>query len=214
MMQRRKLLVIDDDPAIHRYLRRHLARQGYDVQATEIKSMLARIEEWQPDIVLLDLNRLHARWRIQAIKAQSPTPLIGLMPSGDTQGIITALDAGVDDCVTKPFGLDELVAHIRKVLRRNIWQRGETPYLNLPSLRIDLVFHRIYRGGCTHLLPRRQFQLLKLLLDADGKVLTHRDLVRTIWGRDSGGSVVLLRKVIQDLRRKIATRGVPADNHH
>jgi two-component system KDP operon response regulator KdpE len=70
-------------------------------------------------------------------------------------------------------------------------------------LQIDLVFRQIYRGGRTHSLSRRQFQLLKLLLDADGRVLTHRDLVHAIWGRDDGGSVALLRKVVQDLRRKI-----------
>jgi two-component system KDP operon response regulator KdpE len=203
MTQRRKLLVIDDDPAIFRYLRRGLARQGYDVAAAQVENMLARIDEWQPDAVLLDLAPLHTRSRIQAIKAQSPAPLIGLMPSEDTQAIIAALDAGVDACVAKPFGLDELAAHIRKVLRRDIWRRGEIPCFNLPSLQIDLVFRQIYRGGRTHSLSRRQFQLLKLLLDADGRVLTHRDLVHAIWGRDDGGSVALLRKVVQDLRRKI-----------
>ena len=85
----------------------------------------------------------------------------------------------------------------------DVWRRGGTPYLNLPSLQIDLVFRRIYCGGCSHLLSGRQFQLLKLLLDADGRVLTHRDLVHAIWGHDGGGSVALLRKVVRDLRRKI-----------
>jgi two-component system KDP operon response regulator KdpE len=202
-MQRRKLLVIDNDPAIFRYLRRGLARQGYDVAAAQVENMLARIDEWPPDAVILDLAPPHARSQIQAIKARSPAPLIGLMPNEDTQAIIAALDAGVDACVAKPFGLDELAAHIRKVLRRDIWRRGEIPCFNLPSLQIDLVFRQIYRGGRTHSLSRRQFQLLKLLLDADGRVLTHRDLVHAIWGRDDGGSVALLRKVVQDLRRKI-----------
>jgi two-component system, OmpR family, KDP operon response regulator KdpE len=108
----------------------------------------------------------------------------------------------VDDCVAKPFGLDELAAHIHKVLRRELWRRGESPCFSSPSLRIDLVFRRIHRSGRTHSLSGRQFQLLKLLLDADGKVLTHHDLMRAIWGHD-GGSVTLLRKVVQELRRKI-----------
>jgi two-component system, OmpR family, KDP operon response regulator KdpE len=202
-MQRRKLLVIDNDPAIFRYLRRGLAPKGYDVAAAQVENMLARIDEWPPDAVILDLAPPHARSQVQAIKARSPAPLIGLMPSEDTQAIIAALDAGVDDCVAKPFGLDELAAHIRKVLRREVWRRGEAPCFRTPSLQIDLVFHRIYRSGRTHSLSRRQFQLLKLLLDADGRVLTHRDLMHAIWGRDDGGSVALLRKVVQDLRRKI-----------
>jgi two-component system KDP operon response regulator KdpE len=203
MTQRRKLLVIDDDPAIFRYLRRGLAGKGYDVAAAQVDSMLVRIDEWQPDAVLLDLALPQATSQVQAIKARLPAPLIGLLPSEDTHAIVAALDAGMDDCVAKPFGLDELAAHIHKVLRRDLWRRGETPCFSSPSLQIDLVSRRIYRGGCIHTLSRRQFQLLKLLLDADGRVLTHRDLMRAIWGPDGSGNVALLRKVVQDLRRKI-----------
>jgi two-component system KDP operon response regulator KdpE len=203
MTQRQKLLVIDNDPAIFRYLRRGLAHKGYDIVAAKVENMLARIDEWPPDAVLLDFAPPHARYQVQTIKARSSVPLIGLMPSEDPQAIIAALDAGVDDCVAKPFGLDELAAHIRKVLRRELWRRGESPCFSSPSLRIDLVFRRIHRSGRTHSLSGRQFQLLKLLLDADGRVLTHRDLIHAIWGRDGCGSVGLLRRVVQDLRRKI-----------
>jgi two-component system KDP operon response regulator KdpE len=203
MTQRRKLLVIDDDPAIFRYLRRGLGRKGYDVAAIPVESMLARIDEWQPDAVLLDLAPPLARSHIEAIKTRARAPLIGLLPSEDAQAIIAALDAGADDCVAKPFGLDELAAHIRKVLRRDIWCRGETPAFSSPPLEIDLVLRRISRSGRTHSLPRRQFQLLKLLLDADGKVLTHRDLTEAIWGPADVDKIALLRKLVMDLRRKI-----------
>jgi two-component system KDP operon response regulator KdpE len=203
MTQRRKLLVIDTDPAIFRYLRRGLACKGYDVAVAQVENMLALIDEWLPDVVLLDLAPPHASSHVDAIKARSRAPLIGLVPSKDTEGIIAALDAGMDDCVPKPFGLEELAAHLRKVLRRDIWRRGEVPCFSSPALQIDLVFHRIHRNGRTHSLSRRQFQLLKLLLDADGRVLTYRDLIHAIWGADDGGSVALLRKVVQDLRRKI-----------
>jgi two-component system KDP operon response regulator KdpE len=203
MTQRRKLLVIDEDPAIYRYLRRGLAHEGYDVAAAPAAHMLAGIDEYQPDIVLLDLDPADNKLQIQAIKEQSPTPVIGLLSNHDTKAMIAALDAGVDDCVTKPFGLEELAAHIRKVLRRAIWCRGETSEFTSPTLRIDLVFRRIYRNGRTLALSRRQFQLLKLLLDADGRVLTHRDLIDAIWGGTDGGSISALRTVIQDLRRKI-----------
>ncbi len=125
-------------------------------------------------------------------------PVIGLLPTKDMQAIVAGLDAGVDDCVAKPFSLNELVAHIHKVLRRDIWRRGETPYFSSPSLRIDLVLRRIYRSGRTLSLSRRQFQLLKLLLDADGKVLAHRDLIRSIWGSSDGGKIALLRKLISE----------------
>jgi DNA-binding response OmpR family regulator len=92
MMQHRKLLVIDDDPAIFRYLRRGLTRKGYDVEAAPGQGMLARMDEWQPDVVLLGLTPTHAVPQIQAIKAQSPAPLIGLVPEENTQATIDALD--------------------------------------------------------------------------------------------------------------------------
>jgi two-component system, OmpR family, KDP operon response regulator KdpE len=203
MTQRRKLLVIDDDPAIFRYLRRGLMREGYDVVAASGQGMLARLDEWQPDIVLLDFAPPHVRSQIQAIKARSAAPLIGLLSSEDTQTMIAALEAGVDDCVPKPFSLEELDAHIRKVLRRDMWCRGETPEFKSSTLRIDLVFRRVYRGDRTVALSRRQFQLLKLLLDADGRVLTYRELMGAIWGSGDGGGVASLRRMIQDLRRKI-----------
>src|SRR4030081_3216417 len=115
MMQRRKLLVIDDDPAIFRYIRRGLACEGYDVAAAPGRGMLARIDEWQPDVVLLALAPMRARSHIQAIKARSRArPLIGLLPNRDLQAAIAALDAGADDCITKPFDLKELAAHIHK----------------------------------------------------------------------------------------------------
>jgi two-component system KDP operon response regulator KdpE len=203
MTQRRKLLVIDDDPAIFRFLRRGLGRQGYDVAAAQVESMFAQIDEWQPDAVLLDLAPPLVTSQIEAIKARSRAPVIGLLPSEDTPTIIAALDAGADDCVAKPFGLEELAAHIRKVLRREIWCQGETPSFSSPSLEIDLVFGRISRQGRAHSLSRRQFQLLKLLLDADGKVLTYRDLTQAIWGATGVDNVALLRKLVLDLRRKI-----------
>ena len=203
MTQRRKLLVIDDDPAIFRYLRRGLKHEDYDVAAAPRHGMLARMDEWQPDVVLLDLALPHARSQIQAIKARSPAPLIGLLPREDTQAMITALDAGVHDCVPKPFSLEELAAHIYKVLRRAMWCRGETSEFKSPTLRIDLVFRRVYRGDRIVALTGRQFQLLKLLLDADGRVLTHRELMGAIWGHAERASVASLRRMIQDLRRKI-----------
>ncbi len=154
-------------------------------------------------LVLLELAPPHARSQIQAIKVT--VTRAGNRPSADQgyAGYVAGLDAGVDDCVAKPFSLNELVAHIHKVLRRDIWRRGETPYFSSPSLRIDLVLRRIYRSGRTLSLSRRQFQLLKLLLDADGKVLAHRELIRAIWGSSDGGKIALLRKLIQNLRCKI-----------
>jgi two-component system KDP operon response regulator KdpE len=203
MTQRRKLLVIDDDPAIFRYLRRGLKHEDYDVAAAPRHGMLARMDEWQPDVVLLDLALPHDRSQIQAIKARSPAPLIGLLPREDTQAMIAALDAGVHDCVPKPFSLEELAAHIRKVLRRDMWSRGETPEFKSPTVRIDSVFRRVYRDDRTVALSQRQFQLLKLLLDADGRVLTYRNLMDAIWGHAERGSIASLRRLIQDLRRKI-----------
>ena len=119
--------------------------------------MLARLDEWQPDIVLLGLTPTLAASQIQAIKARSPAPLIGLVPEEDTQATIDALDSGADDCITKPFGLEELAAHIRKVLCRDMWCRGETPCFEAPTLRIDFIHRRVYRCGRALALSRRQF---------------------------------------------------------
>ena len=146
MTQHRKLLVIDDDPAIFRYLRRGLTREGYDVEAAPGQGMLARMDEWQPDVVLLGLTPTHAVSQIQAIKARSPAPLIGLVPEENTQATIDALDAGADDCITKPFGLEELAAHIRKVLRRDMWRRGETPCFEAADTT-----DRLYTSPCRSL---------------------------------------------------------------
>jgi two-component system KDP operon response regulator KdpE len=203
MTPHRKLLVMDDDPAIFRYLRRGLTREGYDVEAAPVQGMLARLDEWQPDVVLLGLTSTHNVSQIQAIKARSPAPLICLVPEEETQATIDALDAGVDDCIAKPFGLEELAAHLRKVLRRDMWRRGETPCFETPTLRIDFIHRRIDHCGRAVALSRRQFQLLKLLVDADGRVLTHRDLIHGVWGSGDRGNVALLRRLIQDLRRKI-----------
>jgi two-component system, OmpR family, KDP operon response regulator KdpE len=202
MTLRRKLLVIDDDPAIFRYLRRNLGREGYDVRAAPRQDILARMDGWQPDVVLLDIASADSKSQILAIKARSPAPLIGLMEENH-EAIIDALDAGVDDCVTKPFSLTELGAHIRKALRRDMWCRGKTPSFESPALRIDLVLRRIYRCGRWLALSPQQFQLLQLLLDADGGVLAYSDLVYAIWGVGGRGSVALLRKLILDLRRKV-----------
>jgi two-component system KDP operon response regulator KdpE len=203
MTQRRKLLLVDEDLAIHRYLRRGLTREGYDIAAAPADRILARIDEVQPDVVLLDLTPSHAMSQIHAIKSRSPTPLIGLLPNEDTQAMIAALDADADDCIAKPFGIAALAACIRKVLRNDMLGRGKTPGFSSPTLRIDLVARRIYRGGRTLALSRRQLQVLQLLLDADGRVLTHRELLRAIWGPMDGGGIASLRKAIQDLRRKI-----------
>jgi DNA-binding response OmpR family regulator len=156
------------------HLRRDLMREGYDVVAASGQVILARLDEWQPYIVLLDLAPPHVRSSIQTIRARSTAPLIELLSSEDTRTMIAALDAGVPDCVPKPFSLVGLDAHIRKVLCRDTGCRGETPEYKSSTLRIDLVFRRVYRGDRTVSLSRRQFQLLKPLLDADGRVLTHR----------------------------------------
>jgi two-component system KDP operon response regulator KdpE len=145
-----------------------------------------------------------AKSQVQAVKACSPTPLIGLLPSEDVQAVIEALDARVDDCIAKPFGLDALAAQIRKVLRRDMWCRGEAPYFSSPTLQIDSIRCQVYRSGRPLRLSRRQFRLFQLLLDADGRVLTHHALLRAIWaGGADGATIGALRQAIAELRRKI-----------
>ena len=126
MTQRRKLLVIDDDPAIFRYLRRGLTHEGYDVAAARVRACSHGSRNGRPTpCCLTSLRRTH----VAGPDDQGPVAgaIDRLVAGEDTQGIIAALDAGVDDCIAKPFGLEELAAHIRKVLRRDIWRRGEAP---------------------------------------------------------------------------------------
>lgn len=157
-MHRQTLLIIDDDPAICRYLRRRLAPRGYEIAAVPADRLLAGIDKLRPDLILLatDPATEPGRELIQLVRSRLSVPLIVLPPAQNSQEIIAALDAGADDCVAKPFSLAELEARIKKLLRRDMMERGATPALSIDGLHIDLVFRHVYRCGCACHLSRRR----------------------------------------------------------
>ena len=199
-----RILVIDDEPPIRRLLRTGLGSQGFDVvEAADGLAAEAAIAR-NPDLVLLDLglpdvsghDLLH-RWRA----AGREMPVIILSSRTDEAGIVEALDLGADDYVTKPFGMKELVARIRTALRHRLQEHGEQPVFRSGDLTVDLV-HRSVRLGETPVdLTPREFDVLRVLVQHAGKVLTHQFLIRQVWG----GSVDVqnLRVLIRQLRRKL-----------
>ena len=199
-----RILVVDDEPPIRRLLRTGLGSQGFDVvEAADGRAAEAAIAR-NPDLVLLDLglpdvsgHDLLRRWRA----AGRETPVIILSSRTDEAGIVEALDLGADDYVTKPFGMKELVARIRTALRHRLQEHGEQPVFRSGDLTVDLV-HRSVRLGETPVdLTPREFDVLRVLVQHAGKVLTHQFLIRQVWG--GAVDVQNLRVLIRQLRRKL-----------
>jgi two-component system, OmpR family, KDP operon response regulator KdpE len=210
-LTRRKLLVVDTDPATYRYLRRRLSCEGYDIAGLERPDLTpARAAEWHPDILLMatDLLTAEGALLIKAIKMVRSIPIIGLLPGSDPADAIEALNAGVDDCIAKPFSLKELAARLRKMLRQDMLQRGLKPSFTSGELQVDLVARRVRRDGHEFVLSDMQVKLLQLLMAADGGVVAQRDLLQGLWGVRGGNKVSALRGAIYSLRNK-----VEADSH-
>jgi two-component system KDP operon response regulator KdpE len=200
-----RVLVVDDEPAIRRFLRTSLRAEGYDVVEAETgEAALAEIRRRAPDFVMLDLGLpgLDGLEVIRRVRGEgSAAPIIVLTSRTDEAGKVEALDLGADDYVTKPFGVDELLARIRAALRHRLQQEGERPLFHSGDLTVDLVRRIVtVRGGEIKLSPR-EYDLLRLLIAHAGKVLTHRFMLREVWGGDA--DVQYLRIYIRQLRHKI-----------
>jgi two-component system KDP operon response regulator KdpE len=205
-LSRTKLLVVDTDPAIYRYLRRRLSCEGYDIAWVQQPELApARAAEWSPDVLVMatDLLAAEGALLIRAIKMVRPIPIIGLLPGADAADAIQALNAGVDDCIAKPFSLKELAARLRKMLRQDMLQRGLKPRFTSGELQVDLVARRVRRDGHELVLSDIQVKLLQLLMAADGGVVAQRDLLQGLWGVHGGKKVGALRSAISSLRNKI-----------
>lgn len=147
-MKRWRLLVIDQDPAIYRYLRRCLSTRGYEIVSAHVGNVISRIGECQPDLILLDVILDQCgELPLPTIRSVSRAPVLCLLPYSSARAVVSALDAGAEDCIAKPFRIDEVAARIRKILRRDMLQRGEIPSLSSSTLRIDLVSRRIFKAN-------------------------------------------------------------------
>ena len=199
-----KILVIDDEPPIRKLLRMGLASQGYDVlDAPSGKAALELLAD-RPDLVILDLGLpdVDGLELLRTLRQrQESLPIVVLSSRGDEAGKVAALDLGADDYVTKPFGMDELLARIRAALRHRLQVHGERPVFQVGELSVDLV-RRIVRLGDNEVrLSPKEYELLRLLVQHAGKVLTHRFLLQELW--DEPTDTQYLRVYVRQLRRKI-----------
>jgi two-component system KDP operon response regulator KdpE len=201
-----RVLVVDDEPAIRRFLRTSLRAEGYEIVEAETGEVaLAEIRRRAPDLVVLDLglpgvDGLEVIRRLRAPPG-SVVPIIVLTSRTDEAGKVEALDLGADDYVTKPFGMDELLARIRAALRHRLQQEGERPVFRSGDLSVDLVRRIVTVRGAEVKLSPREYDLLRLLIQHAGKVLTHRFMLKEVWSADA--DVQYLRIYVRQLRQKI-----------
>jgi len=200
-----RVLVIDDEPAIRRFLRTSLSAQDYAVlEADDGETGLAILSRNAIDVLVLDLG-LPGIGGLDVLKklrdGGSSVPVIMLSSRDDETGKVAALDMGADDYVTKPFGMEELLARIRAALRHRLQQEGEKPLFRAGQLSVDLVRRVVVVRDQEVKLTPREYDLLRTLVAHAGKVLTHKFLLREVWGSET--DVQYLRIYIRTLRQKI-----------
>jgi two-component system KDP operon response regulator KdpE len=199
-----RVLVIDDEPPIRKLLRLGLSTQGYRViEAPDGKSALDLIRE-KPDLVILDLGLpdMQGLDLLRQMRSRNDSvPIVVLSSRADEGAKVQALDLGADDYVTKPFGMDELLARIRAALRHQLQVQGERPIFRVGDLSVDLV-RRIVRTGDKEVkLSPKEYELLRLLAQHAGKVLTHRFLLKELWSDLTDAQY--LRVYVRQLRQKV-----------
>jgi two-component system, OmpR family, KDP operon response regulator KdpE len=200
-----RVLLVDDETSVRTSIRRGLEALGYAVEvAADGLAGVQLVERWRPDVVLMDLampkmNGLHA---IEQIRTWSEVPIIVLSVMGEEADKVRALEIGADDYLTKPFGMQELNARIRVVLRRLTRAALDQP-VRLGDVTVDIGRRRVLVGGEeVHLTPI-EYELLKQLVLNAGRVLTHDMLLEKVWGPEYHAEVHYLRPVITSLRKKL-----------
>jgi two-component system, OmpR family, KDP operon response regulator KdpE len=200
-----KILIVDDEPQIRRVLRTTLSSQAYSVvEARSGDEALEEIRHERPDLILLDVN-MPGRSGLETcseIRATSDVPIIMLTVRNSERDKVQALDAGADDYVVKPFGVEELMARIRAALRRVAPQESVPPFLSA-DLKIDFEKRTVLVKGQPVRLTPKEFELLRQLVANQGKAIAHRRLLQAVWGPDYGEETEYLRVFINQLRKKI-----------
>jgi two-component system, OmpR family, KDP operon response regulator KdpE len=200
-----KILVVDDEPPIRRLLRVGLTALGYEVsEAADALSATQRLKGGEPDLILLDLglpdrpgHDLLVDWRAQGVM----TPIVILSSRTDEAGIVQALETGADDYVTKPFGIKELDARIRVALRHRLQQQGEKAVFQTGGLTMDLVKRIVRVDDVEVKLSPKEYDILRVLAQHAGKVLTHQFVLKQVWGPSA--DIQYLRVYVRQLRQKI-----------
>jgi two-component system, OmpR family, KDP operon response regulator KdpE len=200
-----RVLVVDDEPQIVRGLKIILRNAGYTVEAAEtVAEALALLSARPPDALVLDLVLPDGEGIevCREVRRWSRLPILVLSAVGDEREKVRALDAGADDYVTKPFGTDELLARLRAVMRRSV-SDSRDPLVRIGDLEIDLADRRVRRDGtAVHLTPI-EFDLLRVLAKHRGRLVTHRQLLREVWGPEYGAETHYLRVHVAHIRSKL-----------
>jgi two-component system KDP operon response regulator KdpE len=206
MEERKRILVVDDEPEITLVLRSGLTKHGYDVRvAGEGEAALDLFQAWPPDLVITDLSmpNLNGMKLCERIRETSQVPIIILSVKGDEATKVEALDIGADDYVTKPFGIGELMARVRAHIRRAPPASEEETVIQAGDFRIDFATRSVEVDGKQVRLSPKEFELLAFLIRNSGKVLTHRTLLAKIWGGNYTDQTEYLRVFVRHLRKKI-----------
>jgi len=201
------ILVVDDEPQLRRVMRTTLTDLGYTViDAKTGEDALELLRHDQPDLILLDLNMpgIGGLETCRAIRETSEVPIIILSVRNTEREKVQALDAGADDYVSKPFGIQELLARIRAALRRSPTSGdSDLKVFRTDDLEIDFAARRVSVVGKSARLTPKEFDLLRMLVSNPNKAIPHRKLLQTIWGPDYGDEVEYLRFFVNQLRKKI-----------
>jgi two-component system, OmpR family, KDP operon response regulator KdpE len=209
MTTKPRILVVDDEPQLTRVLRTGLKARGYEVRvAADGITALETFGDWPPDLVVTDLSmpNMDGLELCRRLRAFSQVPIIVLTARGEEKTKVEALDLGADDYVTKPFGMDELLARVRATLRRaatSVTKEAEPTVLEAGDFRVDLETRGVtVRGREVHLTPK-EFELLTYFIKRAGKVLTHRALLAAVWGGNYVEQSEYLRVFVGQLRKKV-----------
>ncbi len=201
-----KILIVDDEPQILRFLRASLPPHGYEcVEAGSGSQAIRTFAAERPDAVILDLGLPDQDGFavIQAIRANALTPIIVLSARSDVEGKVRALELGADDYVTKPFDMAELLARLKAGLRHGLQAVGEAPVFRSGPLAVDLVNRRVMLDDNEVHLSPKEYSLLRFLVAHAGKVVTHHQLLKEVWGPAHVEDVQYLRVLMRQLRQKI-----------
>jgi len=206
MRDQAKVLIIDDEPQIRKFLRISLGAQGYEViEAENGKSGIEKCALETPHLVILDLGLpdLDGQEVLAKIREWSEVPIIVLSVRANEEEKVTALDRGANDYVTKPFGIAELIARVRVILRSRKSEDLTSSEIVSGDLKIDLAAHRVFKGENELKLTKKEFALLTLLARNAGRIVTHQHILREIWGPAQESETHYLRIYIGHLRQKL-----------
>ena len=201
-----KILIVDDEPQILRFLRASLPPHGYEcIEAATGSEAVRAFATQRPDALILDLGLPDQDGFavIQAVRATALTPIIVLSARGDVEGKVKALELGADDYITKPFDMAELLARLKAALRHGLQAVGEAPVFRTGPLTVDLVGRRVMLNDSEIHLSPKEYNLLRFLVAHAGKVVTHQQLLKEVWGPAHIEDVQYLRVLMRQLRQKI-----------